>query len=38
TAGGYAGAHWAQRLPVAWVRGAVVATGVGMSALFFVRG
>ncbi|NIC42321.1 sulfite exporter TauE/SafE family protein [Aquabacterium sp. A08] len=38
TAGGYAGAHWAQRLPVAWVRGAVVATGVGMSGLFFVRG
>lgn len=38
TAGGYFGARWAKRLPVVWVRGVVVATGVGMSALFFARG
>jgi uncharacterized membrane protein YfcA len=38
TAGGYAGARWAKRLPAAWVRGVVVATGVGMSVVFFVRG
>ena len=37
TAGGYAGAHWSRRVPVAWLRGVVVATGLGMSAVFFLR-
>ena len=37
TAGGYAGAHWSKRLPIAWVRGVVIATGLVMSALFFWR-
>lgn len=38
TAGGYAGAHWSKRLPIAWVRGVVIATGLVMSGLFFWRG
>lgn len=38
TAGGYAGAHWARRLPAVWVRGVVIATGLGMSLVFFLRG
>jgi uncharacterized membrane protein YfcA len=37
TAGGYAGAHWSRRLPALAVRMAVVATGLGMSAVFFRR-
>ncbi len=37
TIGGYAGAHWSRRLPAAWVRAGVVATGLVMSALFFIR-
>ena len=37
TAGGFAGARLARRLPAAWVRGLVIATGVVMSALFFMR-
>jgi len=37
TAGGFLGARWARRLPVAWVRALVIATGLGMSALFFLR-
>ena len=38
TAGGYAGARWSKRLPIAWVRGVVIITGLVMSALFFWRG
>ncbi len=38
TAGGYAGAHWSKRLPIPWVRGVVIASGLVMSALFFWRG
>lgn len=38
TAGGYAGAHWSKKLPVAWVRALVVVTGLVMSGLFFYRG
>jgi hypothetical protein len=37
TGGGYWGARWAKRLPVAWVRSGVIATGVVMSAMFFYR-
>ena len=37
TAGGWAGAHLAKRLPVKWVRWLVIATGVVMSAVFFSR-
>jgi uncharacterized membrane protein YfcA len=35
--GGYAGARVAQRLPVAWLRRGIVATGLTMSGLFFLR-
>jgi uncharacterized membrane protein YfcA len=38
TAGGFAGARLALRLPAATVRAAVVATGLVMAALFFLRG
>jgi len=37
TAGGFFGARWSKRLPVAWVRGGVVAIGLLMSAVFFSR-
>lgn len=37
TVGGLMGARWAKRLPVAWVRMGVIATGVVMSVVFFVR-
>lgn len=37
TGGGFAGARLAKRLPAAWVRGLVIATGLVMSALFFMR-
>lgn len=37
TAGGWVGAHWAQRLPAAWVRAGVIATGLAMTAVFFAR-
>ena len=37
TAGGWAGAHLARRLPVRWVRRLVIATGLVMSAVFFSR-
>ncbi|GAB4400478.1 MAG: sulfite exporter TauE/SafE family protein [Rhodoferax sp.] len=37
TAGGYLGARWARRLPTAWVRGGIIATGVVMSAHFFIK-
>jgi uncharacterized protein len=38
TLGGYSGAHVSKKIPVAWVRGTVVATGLMMSVVFFVRG
>ena len=37
TAGGWAGARLARRLPVQWVRALVIATGLVMSAVFFSR-
>ena len=37
SAGGYVGALWSKRLPVAWVRWGVIAVGLVMSALFFAR-
>ena len=37
TAGGFAGARLAKRLPASWVRKLVIATGVAMSAVFFWR-
>ncbi|MEY3510054.1 MAG: hypothetical protein RI914_653 [Pseudomonadota bacterium] len=37
TAGGFWGARWSKRLPVLWVRRGVIATGLVMSAVFFVR-
>jgi hypothetical protein len=38
TAGGFAGARLARRLPAAWVRALVIATGLLMSVAFFLRG
>ena len=38
TVGGYVGARWSRRLPVAWLRALVVGTGLVMSAVFFLRG
>ena len=37
TVGGYVGARWSRRLPVAWLRALVVGTGLVMSAVFFLR-
>jgi uncharacterized membrane protein YfcA len=37
TAGGFFGARWSKRLPVAWVRGGVIVTGLLMTAVFFSR-
>lgn len=37
TAGGFCGARWSRRLPVAWVRAGVIAIGLAMSAVFFAR-
>lgn len=37
TAGGWAGARLARRLPVRWVRALVILTGLVMSAVFFSR-
>jgi len=37
TAGGFFGARWSRRLPVAWVRSGVILTGLVMSAVFFAR-
>jgi uncharacterized protein len=34
-AGGYLGAHYAMRMPQAWIRGFVVLVGAGMTAYFF---
>lgn len=36
--GGYFGAHYAQKLPSAWIRAFVVAVGTGMTAYFFWKG
>jgi len=33
--GGYFGAHYAQKLPGAWIRGFVIVVGVGMTTYFF---
>jgi hypothetical protein len=38
SAGGFAGARLARRLPASWVRGLVIATGLVMSVAFFQRG
>jgi uncharacterized protein len=38
TAGGFFGARWSKRLPALWIRGGVIATGLMMTALFFLRG
>jgi uncharacterized membrane protein YfcA len=35
--GGYFGAHYAQKLPQAWVRHFVIAVGAGMTVYFFVK-
>jgi len=37
TAGGWAGARLAKRMPIQWVRWLVIATGLVMSAVFFQR-
>jgi uncharacterized protein len=36
-AGGYLAAHYAQKVPQSWIRGFVIAVGVGMTIYFFVR-
>ncbi len=36
--GGYFGAHYAQKLPGAWIRGFVIAVGTTMTAYFFWKG
>jgi uncharacterized membrane protein YfcA len=36
--GGYFGAHYAQKLPAAWIRGFVIAVGLAMTAYFFWKG
>jgi len=35
--GGYFGAHYAQKLPQAWIRGFVIRVGTGMTIYFFVK-
>jgi len=35
--GGYLGAHYAQKLPQAWIRAFVIAVGTGMTVYFFWR-
>jgi uncharacterized membrane protein YfcA len=35
--GGYFGAHYAQRLPQAWIRGFVILAGTGMTVYFFIK-
>jgi uncharacterized protein len=37
TAGGYLSAHYAQRLPQAWIRTFVILTGVAMTVYFFAK-
>jgi uncharacterized membrane protein YfcA len=36
--GGYLGAHYAQKLPGAWVRGFVIVVGIAMTVYFFWKG
>ena len=36
--GGISSAHYAQKLPQAWIRGFVIAVGAAMTVYFFVRG
>ena len=36
-AGGYLGAHYAQKMPQVWIRGFVIVVGLAMTAYFFVR-
>ena len=36
--GGYSSAHYAQKLPQAWVRGFVILVGTAMTIYFFIRG
>jgi uncharacterized membrane protein YfcA len=36
--GGYLGAHYAQKLPGAWIRGFVIVVGTAMTTYFFWRG
>lgn len=38
TAGGYGGARLARRIPAHWLRAGIVATGLVMAAIFFMRG
>jgi uncharacterized protein len=38
TLGGYLSAHYAQKLPPAWIRGFVIIVGTGMTAYFFWKG
>lgn len=38
TLGGFVGAHGARRLPAAWIRAVVIATGAIMSVVFFAKG
>jgi uncharacterized protein len=35
--GGYFGAHYAQKLPQAWIRGSVIVVGIGMTVYFFAK-
>jgi uncharacterized membrane protein YfcA len=35
--GGYFGAHYAQKLPPAWIRGFVILVGTGMTVYFFAK-
>jgi uncharacterized membrane protein YfcA len=35
--GGYFGAHYAQKLPPAWIRGFVILVGAGMTVYFFAK-
>jgi uncharacterized protein len=37
TAGGYLGARAARRIPAPWLRAAIIATGLALAAIFFVR-
>lgn len=35
--GGYFAAHWAQRLPQAWIKNFVIFVGIGMTSYFFYK-
>jgi uncharacterized membrane protein YfcA len=36
--GGYSAAHFAQKLPQAWVKSFVILVGTAMTIYFFIRG